>query len=300
MISSIELNALSEGTLQENLPLASHTTFRTGGAAAFFVSPKTEEGLAALLARLRETETPYFILGRGSNLLVSDRGYPGVIVSLREFMNGIFCEGTTITAGGGAMLYEIAKEAEKRGLAGLEFAAGIPGTAGGALRMNAGAYGSEMKDVVLHARLLRPDGEICTLENRELAFRYRGSLVEDSGDVVLSVAYGLTEDDPLKIRERTEELLLRRREKQPLEYGSAGSTFKRPEGYFAGKLIEDCGLKGARIGDACVSTKHAGFIVNLGNASSEDVYRLILKVQDTVYEKTGVRLEREVLLLGEF
>ena len=300
MISSIELSALAEGTLLENAPLGEMTTFKTGGPADYYVTPKTEAGLIGLIRRLRETDTPYFVLGRGSNLLVSDKGYRGVVISLRPYFSCLSQEGNRITAGSGVMLNELAGKAASAGLTGLEFAAGIPGTVGGALRMNAGAYNGEMKQVVLSARVLSADGEIRTLPNEELRFRYRGSAVSDEGLTVLSAVFQLTPGAPEKIREKMDQLMQRRRAKQPLEYGSAGSTFKRPAGHYAGGLIEQCGLKGLRIGDACVSEKHAGFIINLKNATSADIYCLIQKVQEEVRKKTGVTLEPEVLFLGEF
>lgn len=300
MISSTELKALSEGTLEEQVPLSSHTTFQTGGPAAYFVSPKTEDGLQRLLKRLTETETPYFILGRGSNLLVSDKGYQGVVISLRGHFSQVEADGEKIRAGGGAMLSEVGNTALLSSLGGLEFAWGIPGTVGGAVRMNAGAYGGEMKDVVESVRVMDREGNVKTLSAEELAFSYRESLISKSGLLVLSVCFHLANKDQGAIRNAMDTIRARRMEKQPLEYASAGSVFKRPEGYFAGTLIEACGLKGLRIGDACVSEKHAGFIVNLKNATSADVFRLITRVQEEVYQKTGVKLEREVLLLGEF
>ncbi|MBQ6679212.1 MAG: UDP-N-acetylmuramate dehydrogenase [Lachnospiraceae bacterium] len=300
MISSIELSTLSGGTLKKNVPLHTMTTFKTGGPADYFVTPETEESLVRLVRRLKETETPYFVLGRGSNVLVSDAGYRGVVISLRPHFSFLAREGERITAGSGVMLHELAGMAVNAGLSGLEFAAGIPGTVGGAVRMNAGAYDGEMKQVVVSARVLSADGEIRTLSNEELRFRYRGSAVSDEGLTVLSAVFQLTPGDPEKIREKMDELMQRRREKQPLEYGSAGSTFKRPAGHYAGGLIEQCGLKGLRIGDACVSEKHAGFIINLKNATSADICCLIRKVQEEVRKKTGVQLEPEVLFLGEF
>ena len=300
MISSTELNALSEGTLETQVPLSAYTTFQTGGPAAFFVSPKTEEGLSKLLKRLKETETPFFILGRGSNLLVSDAGYPGVVISLRGHFSKVETVGERIYAGSGAMLSEVGNAALAASLGGLEFAWGIPGTVGGAVRMNAGAYGGEMKDVVESVRVMDQEGNIRTECADALQFAYRESLISRESLLVLSVCFHLEPKEQTAIRGLMDEIRARRVAKQPLEYASAGSVFKRPEGYFAGTLIEQCGLKGLKIGDACVSEKHAGFIVNLKNATSLEIYQLITRVQEEVYLKTGVRLEREVLLLGEF
>ena len=300
MISSTELNALSEGTLETDVMLSAYTTFQTGGPAAFFVSPKTEEGLSRLLQRLTETETPYFILGRGSNLLVSDQGYKGVVICLRNRFSHVETDGERITAGGGAMLSEVGTAALSSSLGGLEFAWGIPGTVGGAVRMNAGAYGGEIKDVVESVRVMDRKGNVKNLSADALCFGYRKSRISEEGLLVLSACFHLSPRDPQQIRSAMDRIRARRMEKQPLEYASAGSVFKRPEGYYAGTLIEQCGLKGLRVGDACVSEKHAGFIVNLKSASSADIYRLMTKVQEEVYQKTGVRLEREVLLLGEF
>ena len=247
-----------------NEPMASHTTFRIGGPADYFVIPQTAEELAEVLKLCKEETMPYFILGNGSNLLVGDKGFRGVVIQLYKNFDGIQIEGTTVTAKAGAMLIRVAKEAAKAGLTGLEFASGIPGTIGGAMVMNAGAYGGEMKDVVTAVTVLTKAGEIKTLTGEEMNFRYRGSVVEDEGYIVLESVMELKKGNPEEIQSRIEELSIQRKTKQPIEYPSAGSTFKRPEGYFAGKLIQDSGLRGYQVGGAQVSEKHAGFIINKG------------------------------------
>lgn len=281
-------------------PMALHTTFRIGGPADYFVLPSDEKELAGILKICSEEKVPYFILGNGSNLLVGDHGYRGVVIQLYKNFDGISVEGTAVRARAGAMLIRVAKEAGKAGLTGMEFASGIPGTIGGAMVMNAGAYGGEMKDVVTSVTVLTPLGEIKTLTGEEMNFRYRGSVVEDESYVVLEAVMELKKGDASKIRERMEELSARRKMKQPLEYPSAGSTFKRPEGYFAGKLIMDSGLRGYQVGGAQISEKHCGFVINKGGATAADVLQLIHDVSAKVQEKFGVPLEPEVKKIGEF
>lgn len=284
----------------EGEPMASHTTFRIGGPADYFVIPRTAEALAAVLKLCRQESVPYFILGNGSNLLVGDRGFRGVVIQLYKNFDGIEISGTSVTARAGAMLIRTAKEAAKAGLTGLEFASGIPGTIGGAMVMNAGAYGGEMKDVVTRVTILTKDGEIKALTGEEMNFRYRGSVVEEEGAIVLEAVMELKKGDPADIAARMEKLSAQRKAKQPIEYPSAGSTFKRPEGYFAGKLIMDAGLRGYRVGGAMVSEKHCGFVINAGGATANDVIRLMKDVSDRVNEKFGVLLEPEVKRIGEF
>ena len=283
-----------------NEPMASHTTFKIGGPADYFVMPETIEELAAVLKLCKEENMPYFILGNGSNLLVGDKGFRGVVIQLYKNFDGICLEGTKITAKAGAMLIRVAKEAGKAGLTGLEFASGIPGTIGGAMVMNAGAYGGEMKDVVTAVTVLTKEGEIKTLSGEEMNFRYRGSVVEDEGYIVLEAVMELKEGNLEEIQTRMEELSLQRRTKQPIEYPSAGSTFKRPEGYFAGKLIQDAGLRGYQVGGAQVSEKHCGFVINAGGATAADVMNLMQDVSDKVNAQFGVTLEPEVKRIGEF
>ena len=277
-----------------------HTTFRVGGPAHFFVTPKSEAELKAVLRLCKETNTAWFVLGRGSNLLVSDEGFDGVVISMQKHWNQYHTERNRITAQAGVMLAAIAQEALRNRLTGLEFASGIPGTVGGALRMNAGAYGGEMKQVVVSATVLDTNGTIYEVSNEELELGYRTSSIEKNGYIVLSCVMELQDGDPDTIRSTMNEMNAKRREKQPLEYGSAGSTFKRPEGYFAGKLIQDAGLKGFRIGDAQVSEKHAGFVINRGNATASDIMKLCTEVSKRVKQQFGVDLEMEVRRLGTF
>lgn len=285
--------------LQE--PMSAHTTFRIGGPADYFVEPGSESVLKELLLLCRETETPFFILGNGSNLLVSDEGYRGVMISLRGFDEISFREGesteagkTIMTAGCGVLLSKAAMQAAERGLTGFEFAGGIPGTLGGAVTMNAGAYGGEIRDVILSARVMTKAGDIRELSAEELDLSYRHSIIQEKDLIVLSADFAFAHGDEEQIKEQMRQLNTQRREKQPLEYGSAGSTFKRPEGYFAGKLIQDAGLKGYRSGDVMVSEKHSGFVVNVGKGTCGDAMRVIEHVQRTVYEQFGVALELEV------
>ena len=291
---------IGEAKVLANEPMASHTTFRIGGPADYFVMPETVEELRDILALCKEEGLPYFILGNGSNLLVGDKGFRGVVIQLYKNFDGLSIEGTRVTAKSGAMLIRVAKEAGKAGLTGLEFASGIPGTIGGAMVMNAGAYGGEMKDVVTAVTVLTKDGDIKTLTGSEMNFRYRGSVVEDEGYIVLETVMELKEGNLEEIQARIDELSLQRRTKQPIEYPSAGSTFKRPEGYFAGKLIQDANLRGYQVGGAQVSEKHCGFVINAGGATAADVMQLMQDVSDKVNAQFGVTLEPEVKRIGEF
>lgn len=291
---------LGETKVLTEEPMASHTTFRIGGPADYFVLPENAEELKSVLKLCEEEQMPYFILGNGSNLLVGDQGFRGVVIQLYKNFDGIEIQGTTVRARAGAMLIRVAKEAARAGLTGLEFASGIPGTVGGAMVMNAGAYGGEMKDVVTCVLVLTKDGEIRTLGNEEMKFRYRGSVIEDEGYIVLETVMELQEGNVEEIQSRMEELSLQRKTKQPIEYPSAGSTFKRPEGYFAGKLIMDAGLRGYRVGGAQVSEKHCGFVINAGGATAADVMQLMKDVSEKVEEKFGVGLEPEVKRIGQF
>ena len=280
--------------------MSRHTTFRTGGPASLFIRPDDEEGALKAVSYLRQQEQPFFILGNGSNLLVSDRGYDGVIISL-EKLNDLHLEnGTTIVAEAGVLNSAIASFARDNSLSGFEFAAGIPGTIGGAMIMNAGAYGGEMKDITDSVRVIAKDGEVDTIPGSDCDFGYRTSALKRGGFVVTSAKLKLSKGDPEAIAAYMKELALKRKEKQPLEYPSAGSTFKRPEGYFAGKLIEDAGLRGFSVGGAQVSEKHCGFVINKDNATSADIYNLIIEVKKRVLEDSGVTLEPEVIMLGEF
>ena len=281
-------------------PMKAHTTFRIGGPADVFVTPKSDEELAAVLAFCRKQQIPYFVMGNGSNLLVSDAGFRGVIIQIYKTMQGCSTKGSTMQAQAGILLSSLAAEAKEHSLTGLEFASGIPGTLGGAVTMNAGAYGGEMKDVLRKVRVLDEAGQILTLDAAELKLGYRTSLIKEKGWTVLSAELELQEGEKTAIEAQMNDLKEKRVSKQPLQYPSAGSTFKRPEGYFAGKLIQDAGLRGKQIGGAQVSEKHCGFVINAGNATAADVCALMKYVQDTVWEQFRVKLEPEVKFLGEF
>jgi UDP-N-acetylmuramate dehydrogenase len=280
--------------------MSRHTTFRTGGPASLFLRPRTTEEIKGVLKLLKRAEVDFFILGNGSNLLVSDKGFDGVIISLANFADINIEDETKVVAQAGAMNSSIAMLARDNSLTGFEFAAGIPGTIGGAMIMNAGAYGGEMKDITSKVTVLSSDGEVIKLDNQAMKFGYRTSAIKGKNFVVLSAVLDLQKGDKGEIAGKMQELALKRKEKQPLEYPSAGSTFKRPEGYFAGKLIEDAGLRGFTVGGAAVSEKHCGFVINKGNATSADIYELIRRVQDKVYEDFSVKLEPEVIMLGDF
>lgn len=281
-------------------PMDRHTTFRVGGPAECFITVDTREQLAKVFSYLQKTGWSFFLLGNGSNLLVGDKGYRGVIIQLGEEFEQISTEGNCVRAGAGVILGKAAQEALGAGLSGLEFASGIPGTLGGAVRMNAGAYGGEMARIVKSVEVMGIDGEILLLDNETMEFGYRTSAIKNRPYVVLSTELLLEKAEPADIRARMQELAQSRREKQPLEYPSAGSTFKRPEGYFAGKLIMDAGLRGHSVGGAQISEKHCGFIVNKGNATAADVVQLIRETVTTVQDKFGVTLEPEVIFLGDF
>lgn len=282
----------------EREPMKNHTTFRAGGCARYLVEPKDVQQLSAVVNACRERDMPYYVVGNGSNLLVSDSGYHGVIIHLFKNMSEIRTEGNHMILQAGALLVRAARTACREGLSGLEFASGIPGTVGGALVMNAGAYGGEMKDVVSRVTVLDPEGELREYTNEQMAFGYRRSRLTEESGIVLETEFTLRPGRTEEIQARMEELKEKRVLKQPLEYASAGSTFKRPEGHFAGKLIEDAGLRGFRIGDAQVSEKHCGFVINRGNASASEIAEVIRQVQDRVYAHSGVRLQTEVKFLG--
>ncbi|MDE7132205.1 MAG: UDP-N-acetylmuramate dehydrogenase [Lachnospiraceae bacterium] len=281
-------------------PMNQHTTFRVGGEAECFFFIQQEEELVKLIPYLNQIEQDYFILGNGSNLLVGDKGYRGIVLKFDGPMEQIRMDGTRITAKAGAPLAKVAVAAKENGLTGLEFAAGIPGTIGGGVVMNAGAYDGEMKQVVEAVRVIDREGEIATLDNDTMEFGYRTSIIKNRPYIVLEVVLRLAEGDPEQIGAKMEELAQLRRNKQPLEYASAGSTFKRPEGYYAGKLIMEAGMRGYRIGGAQVSNKHCGFIINTGRATAADIKEVIEEVQERVKERFHVSLEPEVVFLGDF
>lgn len=283
-----------------NEPMSRHTTFRVGGEAKCLIRISNKDQLKKLVPYLHITGQKYFILGNGSNLLAGDKGYSGIVVKLEDEKDGITVEGEKMRVSAGTLLVRAAAKAREQGLAGMEFASGIPGTVGGAIVMNAGAYGGEMKQIVESVEVMNREGEILVLDNDTMEFGYRTSVIKSRPFIVLETVLALQKGDKDEIGSRMEELAKQRREKQPLEYASAGSTFKRPEGYFAGKLIMDAGLRGFSIGGARVSEKHCGFIINTGNATAEDIREVIEEVQRRVKEKFGVTLEREVIYLGDF
>ncbi len=284
-----------EYTLNE--PMSRHTTFKIGGAADVFIKIKTVDELKLVIGTAQDFNLPYFVIGKGSNLLVSDKGIEGVVISL-EHLNNIKIDANTVTCGAGVGLMTLCSAAQKAGLSGLEFAFGIPGTVGGALYMNAGAYGGEMSQVVTSATALDSDGNIIKFNLEQMKLGYRTSAFKSTDLIILEVVFKLTAADTGEIKAKMDDFFARRRDKQPLEYPSAGSTFKRPEGYFAGALIEQNNLKGVSVGGAEVSTKHAGFIINKGGATANDVRALIKHVQNTVKTADGVELEPEVIFVG--
>lgn len=281
-------------------PMSAHTTFRTGGPADFFVTPKDRDTFLLLLEFIRQTDRDYFILGRGSNILVGDKGYRGTVIDMSYGLTGVGIKGETVEAEAGAGLGQAANMAAKASLSGMEFASGIPGTVGGAVYMNAGAYGGEMSQIVTFAEVVDTAGQIKIKKGSDMDFGYRTSLAQKEDLVVISVKLQLHKGDREEITARIKDLGIQRAQKQPLEYASAGSTFKRPEGDFAGRLISEAGLSGLTVGGACVSPKHNGFIINMGNATSEEILKLIEEVKNRVKAGTGVELSPEVRIIGEF
>ena len=293
------LACLGEDGLKLQEMMKEHTTFRVGGAADYFIQPKSAEELRAALEILHRYEIPVLVIGNGSNLLVRDKGIRGAVIQIYNRMADITVAEDTIYAKGGALLSAVAARAAEHSLTGLEFASGIPGSIGGAVVMNAGAYGGEMKDVLVSVEVLTQELEIKTIPVAELDLGYRHSIIPEKGYIVLGATLRLKEGNAAEIRGRMAELAEQRRAKQPLQYPSAGSTFKRPEGYFAGKLVQDAGLKGKTIGGAQVSEKHSGFLINIGGATAQDILDLIAFCQKEVKEQFGVTLETEVKIVGE-
>lgn len=296
-IKALLAEKIDEMNIRENEVMANHTSFKIGGPAEFFISPKTVDELSHVIKVCRENNVDYYVIGNGSNLLVPDEGVPGVVIEIYKNLDAIEVNGNEITAYAGALLSRIAKKALDYNLTGFEFAHGIPGALGGAVTMNAGAYGGEMKDVLIGATVLDQGGNILTLTKDELELGYRQSVISKKGYTLVKATIALKEGDKETIQSQMKDLMERRRDKQPLEYPSAGSTFKRPEGYFAGKLIMDSGLRGYQIGGARISDKHCGFVINTGNATCKDVLQLINYVQEEVKKQFGVTLETEVKLL---
>lgn len=293
------LNILKEDKIKVDEPMKKHISFKVGGPADFLVKPETEEELIQVIKLVKEENIPFLIIGNGSNLLVKDGGIRGIVIELSDNFNNYEIEGNIIKAQSGALLSILGRNALKNSLTGFEFAAGIPGTLGGALAMNAGAYGGEMKQVIKTVRLMDTDGNIFELSNEEMKFEYRRSLLTTNDFIVLSAVIELKPGNADEIKETMVDYANRRSTKQPLNFPSAGSTFKRPEGHFAAKLIDDCGLRGLSLRGAQVSDKHCGFVINSGDASAKDILDLIFIVKSTVNAKFGIMLEEEVKILGE-
>lgn len=293
---SLMIDAIKGISVLEQEPMQKHTTFRIGGAAKYFAMPKNVNEIQTLISYCQNQNISYCVLGNGSNVLFTDAGYAGMIIQIGSAMSEIRVDGTAVYVQAGAILAKVAKLAYEAGLTGMEFAAGIPGSIGGAIVMNAGAYGGEMKDIVASVDVLSTDGVFRKYTCDEMEFAYRHSII-DEDKIVVGVELTLQKGDKTAILNRMNELAEARRSKQPLEYPSAGSTFKRPDGYFAAKLIDDSGLRGYRVGGAMVSEKHCGFVVNVEQASSADVLAVMQHVQDVVNEKYGVMLEPEVRII---
>ncbi|MBR5922961.1 MAG: UDP-N-acetylmuramate dehydrogenase [Clostridia bacterium] len=291
-----ELNSRGVAFLTDE-PMKKHTTFKIGGNADIFVSPENEDELIFAVSAARAKGLHFCIIGNGSDLLVSDGGVEGAVICLDK-MRGISAEGDTVTVFAGQSMMSLCTYLQKAGLSGLEFAYGIPGTVGGAVYMNAGAYGGEINDVIVSARFLGKSGEIKEITKEEMRLSYRKSVFQENGGIIISAKLRLKKDDPEKILERMNDYYGRRVSKQPLDYPSAGSVFRRPEGNFAGALIEKSGLKGERVGGAQVSEKHAGFIINIGGATCEDVRKLIERIREKVLSDSGVTLDTEVIFIG--
>lgn len=289
---------IKEGDILFKEPMSGHTSFRVGGPADYFVQPASREEIRGAIMAAKEEKVPFFVIGNGSNLLVSDRGWRGMILQVGKNYQEITVDDNIITARSGATLARVAKEALDHSLTGMEFAAGIPGSVGGAVTMNAGAYDGEIRNILLDAEVMTSEGEFITIPAADLDLSYRHSCVFEKDYLVLSARFLLAPGDPGQIRSRMDELARARKEKQPLEYPSAGSTFKRPKGYFAGKLIQDAGLKGYTVGGAQVSEKHSGFVINRGGATAEEIAFLIAQVQKKVEQQFGVRMEPEVRFVG--
>lgn len=297
---SLELKALlGEDKVFENAPMNEYTSFKAGGRADILVVPESEDQLQDVLRLVATGQKPFYLMGEGTNTLVRDEGYKGVIIKIGKALSDIKIEGEKIVAQSGALIKDVSQAALKSGLTGMEFAVGIPGSVGGTSFMNAGAYDGEMKKVVESVRILRNDGsKIYVLKSEVLEYGYRTSKIMSEGGVVLTTTFALEKGDPEEIKAKMDEFQEKRTTKQPLDYPSAGSFFKRPPGNYAGTLIDKSGLKGTKVGGAMVSPLHAGFIINIGGATAEDIISLKNLVQDTVLEKYGIALEPEVRIIG--
>ena len=291
---------VGSNNILKNEPMSRHTTFRVGGEAECMVLVPDKEKMAELVRNFHKLETDYYVVGNGSNILVGDKGVDGVVLNTSAHMKKIRVAGEYITVESGELLSKVAAVAKEHGLSGMEFAAGIPGTIGGAVVMNAGAYDGEMKQIVERVTVISAEGEIMELDNSTMEFGYRTSIIKNRPFVVLEVVLKLQQGDAEQIKAKMDDFSAKRRAKQPLEYPSAGSTFKRPEGYFAGKLIMDAGLRGFRVGGAQVSEKHCGFVINVGNATAADVREVMDEVAIRVKDKFNVELEPEIIMLGNF
>jgi UDP-N-acetylmuramate dehydrogenase len=282
-----------------NEPMANHTSFKIGGPAKILVLPENSDQIVNTIRLCKSMDQPYLIMGNGSNILVEDKGIDALIIKISEQMSSVEFDGDTVIAESGVLLSKLSKMIQRASLKGFEFASGIPGTLGGAIFMNAGAYDGEIKDVIEWVEVITPEDEIIRIDSKALAFDYRTSVVRDKGYIVLRCAIKLEKGDPMIIQEIINELTYKRVSRQPLEYPSAGSTFKRPPGFYAGQLIEDAGLRGLRHGDAQVSEKHCGFVINVGNATCNEVMDLIRVIQKVVKDTFDVDLEREVRIFGK-
>lgn len=304
MISQTVYEALAKYVPKENIlvqePMSRHTTFKVGGNADCMVKIANKAQLIDIIRYIQRVEYPCLVLGNGSNLLVSDKGFEGIALQIGDAMNKITVMGDTIIAQAGALMSQVAKAAMEASLTGLEFASGIPGTIGGGVVMNAGAYDGEMSQVVESVSVINKEGEELVFDNETMEFGYRDSVIKRHRFIITEVKFKLKKGNKEEIRQKMDELSAKRREKQPLEFPSAGSTFKRPEGHFAGKLIMEAGLAGYSVGDAQVSEKHCGFVINRGNATAQDVYKLIQDIKERVYDNSNVTLEPEVIFVGDF
>ena len=298
-IKAAIIDAAADINIEENVPMSRYTSFRAGGSARMMVTPRDVDELKSVLTVMADTGCRYIVLGNGTNVLVKDSGYDGVVVRIADDFSSVRREGNELICGGGTLMSVVAREALAESLAGFEFASGIPGSIGGAVFMNAGAYGGEMRDILTAARIVSKDGRReYTMSADELDMGYRHTVLHETGDVVVEARLALGEGDRDEIRREMAELAERRNTKQPVTYPSAGSFFKRPEGYFAGKLIQDAGLKGLTVGGAQVSELHSGFIINRGGATATDILQLMEIVQARVFDEFGVRLETEVRIIG--
>ncbi|MBM7561968.1 UDP-N-acetylmuramate dehydrogenase [Fusibacter tunisiensis] len=299
MIFEVLGGIFSDNQIKKNDPMSNHTSFKIGGPAKAILLPETPDQILKAIEVLKAHDAPYLIMGNGSNILVEDEGIDAFVIKISDQMSSVSIEDTVVVAEAGVLLSTLSKKIQSAALKGFEFASGIPGTLGGAVFMNAGAYDGEMKDVVKWVDVITPEGIIKRIEGKEMQFAYRNSIVREKGYIILRCALEFEYGDPLIIKEITDELTHKRVSRQPLEYPSAGSVFKRPPGFFAGKLIEDAGLRGLRHGDAQVSDKHCGFVVNRGKATFSEVMELIKVVQKVVKDTFDVELEREVRIFGK-